>query len=129
MGDLTVNFSMIELACKCGCDLGMLPEHYTSAAWTRMLADLEAIRAEVEEAVFINSGIRCERYNRDVGGVKNSAHLRAAADIRLGYTYGPYRFRLLAAAVKCGVTGIGVAETFIHIDRDTVKPRPAAWTY
>lgn len=45
---------------------------------------LEPLRIEMNEAIFITSGYRCERLNAAVHGSKNSHHLRGmAADITL----------------------------------------------
>jgi uncharacterized protein YcbK (DUF882 family) len=44
---------------------------------------LEPAREKLGGAIIVNSGYRCERHNKAVGGVANSQHLRGeAADIR-----------------------------------------------
>jgi hypothetical protein len=127
------HFGPHEFACQCGCGFGTRPGEVSE----ELLDGLELIRAEVDEGVYVESGARCTDHNQAVGGVPDSAHTPlppdrpgcTAADIRLGYVYGPYRFRLIRAAYNAGFTGIGVARGFIHVDKDNVKPRPAAWTY
>ena len=126
------NFGPVEMACKCGCGYGTRPGEISED----LLDHLELLRVEVGEPIYVESGARCLRHNKAIGGVNGSAHSPlpkrpacTAADIRLGYVYGPYRFRLLGAAYRVGFTGIGIARSFIHVDRDHVKPRPAAWTY
>jgi uncharacterized protein YcbK (DUF882 family) len=43
---------------------------------------LEPAREKLGGPIIVNSGYRCERHNREVGGVANSQHLRGeAADI------------------------------------------------
>jgi hypothetical protein len=44
---------------------------------------LEPAREKLGGPIIVNSGYRCERHNKAVGGVANSQHLRGeAADIR-----------------------------------------------
>ena len=122
MGDLSPHFSRIEFACKCGCGFNSVhPE---------LINMLEQMRMDVNEGIFVTSGCRCPDYNRTVGGVENSAHTRGtAADIRLGYMYGPQKMKLLRAAVRNNALGIGIADNFFHVDTDEELPRPAAWVY
>jgi len=120
---------MFELACKCKCGLGAVKEHYEVHGWPQMLEDLETLRSSVGVPIFVESGLRCEDHNRSVGGVDDSAHMRCAVDVRLGYFRGPNKYHLVECAFELGFTGIGLAKTFAHLDRDTVKARPAIWIY
>ena len=129
MGDLSTNFSMDEFACRDGCGLGTEQEHYDVYGWPQMIDDLETIRSSLGVPIFIESGLRCEAHNRSEGGVDNSAHMRCAVDVRLGYFRGPNKYHLVKCAFELGFTGIGLAKTFAHLDRDTVKARPAIWIY
>lgn len=71
----------------------------------------------------INSGHRCAIWNAVVGGVPNSRHRQIAVDIAIK---GHDRARFIEVAEGLGFTGIGVAKTFIHLDR---RETPARWTY
>ena len=42
---------------------------------------LDDVRAAWKSGIIVNSGFRCKKLNDDVGGVYNSAHLKAAADL------------------------------------------------
>lgn len=73
------NFRIQEFVCQCGCK--MLAE---------VEANIEALVAEVlnpvrelfGKPIYVNSGHRCEVYNRKVGGVPRSQHIVGeAADI------------------------------------------------
>ena len=76
----------------------------------------------------INSGFRCEKHNREIGGEENSAHLRGyAADISA--TTSRQREKLLEALFKADFNRIGIAETFIHADNDPYLPLDVAWLY
>lgn len=126
MGDLSEHFSKSEFACKCGCGFGLNGGDVSPA----LVFLLEAIREDVGGPVRLNSGCRCEKHNKDEGGVEHSVHtLGEAADIQV--EGGRHRFMVLRAASDHGAEGIGVAKTFIHVDvhKGEVKPRPSAWSY
>ena len=88
MGDLTRDFDRREFACKCGCGFdGISPT---------LVALVQEIRDEVGKPVYIESGCRCPRHNKAIGGVRNSAHLAGeAADIRVEGMRSYYLFRLI----------------------------------
>ena len=132
MGDLSENFSMHEFMCPCSyneCKRGTRPTDYVSHGWPEMLKYLEALRAYLGVPIHIESGHRCPEHNSDVGGVDMSAHLRCAVDFNFRHFYGRRKYEAVQFAFNYGITGIGVAKSFIHNDRDTVKERPAVWTY
>lgn len=108
-----------ELACKCG------GKYCDGAYWhcPDFLDALQALREEMAAPIAVTSGHRCGRWNAAVGGAPRSRHLKIAADVRIA---GHDRFKLRDAAVRRGFTGIGLARTFIHLDRRAV---PATWYY
>lgn len=113
------HFSVAELACRCGgrfCE----GEYWHDELF---LDALEALRARADRALIINSGHRCAQWNAAVGGAPRSYHKAIAADISL---IGQDRFALREAAVDIGFTGLGLARTFLHLDRRAVS---ATWTY
>ena len=72
-------FKEKEFACKC---CGQLPP--LARENVKALVDfiLDPVREQLGKPIVVNSGYRCERHNKDVGGVRNSQHLRGeAADI------------------------------------------------
>ena len=77
----------------------------------------------------INSGFRCAKHNKKIGGVPNSAHLRGlAADIAV--PDNETRYKILYGLIKAGFRRIGIAKNFIHTDIDIVtKPYPRVWLY
>ena len=113
------NFSIPELACRCGgrfCD----GEYYHD---TEFLSALEALRKSAGRALIINSGHRCAQWNAAVGGAPRSMHKSIAVDISL---IAQDRHALLAQARGLGFNGIGMARSFLHLDRRAV---PAHWFY
>ncbi len=76
----------------------------------------------------INSGCRCEKYNRRVGGTPKSSHLRGmGADIKA--TSSKKRFAILQALFTVGFSRIGIHKKFIHVDVDPHKPSTVVFIY
>ena len=78
-------FKEKEFACKC---CGQLPLSTSSGQAPRenvkaLVSEvLDPVREKLGMPIVVNSGYRCEKHNKDVGGVKNSQHLKGeAADI------------------------------------------------
>lgn len=123
MGNLSPHFDSSEFACSCGCGYGTREGDVSEA----LLDLLECMREEYGP-IRLTSGCRCAQHNAAVGGVANSAHTRGtAADIFC--SGGRTRRELVDLAVVCAADGIGVAKTFVHVDCDSVLPRPSAWSY
>ncbi|MBD3770972.1 MAG: hypothetical protein IE925_12575 [Rhodobacterales bacterium] len=113
------HFMPAELSCRCG------GRFCAGEYWhdPDFLDALEALRAEAGRPLVVNSGHRCAVWNTYVGGARFSLHRSIAADIALA---GHDRHALLDAAGRLGFTGLGLAKTFLHLDR---RPRPARWFY
>lgn len=76
----------------------------------------------------INSAYRCEKHNAKVGGVPWSAHTRGlAVDIRASGSR--QRFIVAQALMARGLTRIGVASGFVHVDVDKGKDQQVLWLY
>lgn len=144
---LTKNFTVAELACQCECGFGTSPDDYAPG----FLDFLQLVRDIYARPMNPTSCARCSDHNRAVGGVNQSAHLRAAAiDVGAGNGFDRHMISaafLLALVVKAGemtreeaieilakiaeigVGGLGLAKGFVHFDIDTFLPRPSAWGY
>lgn len=119
MGDLTVNFSVEEFDCPC-CGKNLID-------WS-FVHKLQKARDIAKTAFVINSGWRCEKHNREVGGAENSSHLRGhAADIQASTSVK--RYVLVVALLEAGFERIGVAKTFVHVDSDPAKSQGVMWLY
>lgn len=106
---LTKNFTDDEFNCPC-CGEGYVDYPF--------LLKLQQAREIANAPFHINSGWRCEKHNKEVGGVENSSHLNGtAADIKVS---GPRsRWRIVSSLIHAGFTRIGIKETFIHVDSDS----------
>lgn len=65
------NFKKSEFTCKCGCGLNL--EYY------EVVKIADDIRNEWHLPVIVTSGTRCQKHNKEVGGVANSRHLKGKA--------------------------------------------------
>ena len=76
----SAHFKRVEFACECGgryCN--GYPGGNTSA---KLLGILESLRSYYGKPITVTSGQRCPTYNRQIGGISNSAHIYGkAADI------------------------------------------------
>lgn len=84
---------------------------------------LETIREHFDKPVYINSAYRNPAYNAMVGGAKHSMHMYGmAADIHInGVT--PKQIAEYANTLMPDRGGIGIYNSFCHIDVRTTKAR------
>lgn len=106
---LTKNFKLSEFACKhCG----------------RIMIDMELINVLQKMRdrlgkINVEIGYRCPPFNEavcknDPKASKNSYHMYGkAADLHLNH---PYNEALRTIAEECGALGVGLYDTFIHVD-------------
>ena len=72
-------FKEKEFACKC---CGELPPLARANVEALVREVLDPVREQLGKAIIVNSGYRCPKHNKDVGGVRSSQHLKGeAADI------------------------------------------------
>lgn len=104
-------FKRKEFACKCGtCG--------TCTVDAELLAVLDDLREFCGSAVVVNSGHRCEKYNKNVGGAPGSKHKQGlAADVRCAAVSTQKMYDYLCNKYP-GKYGIGRYEKqgFVHVD-------------
>ena len=123
----------IEFNCPCCCK-NEINESF--------LASLTDAREYCRIPMLINSGYRCEKHNKKVGGkvgdkakgIQASTHtVGAAADIHC--TESRQRALILCGLLEAGFSRIGIAKTFIHVDMadrlegDDKKVEAVFWLY
>ena len=115
----------IEFNCPC-CGKNEMNESF--------LGTLTDAREYCRTPFMINSGYRCEKHNKKVGGKPNSTHtVGAAADIHC--TESRQRALILCGLLEAGFSRIGIAKTFIHVDMadrlegDDQKVEAVFWLY
>lgn len=113
---LTKNFTVKEFACNDGSDTVLIDSNLVDI--------LQKIRDHVKKPVHINSAYRTPSHNKKVGGSPKSQHVDGrAADIRID---GETPERVAKIAEYYGADGIGLYDTFTHIDTRGYKSR---WDY
>ena len=108
---LSEHLTTEECACRCGCgDDRPEPE---------LVQMFETVRHALgDEPITPNSVIRCEAYNRSVGGDRRSWHMRGQA-MDFPALSKAERFQIGAAAIGAGATDIGVYDWGVHVAVNT----------
>jgi len=87
---------------------------------------LNKIREGLGKPMTVNSGYRCKKHNKKVGGKDNSAHRRGtAADIECTNSHD--RFIIKKLAYEAGFKRLKPYPTFIHLDVDMELPQEVMW--
>jgi len=115
-------FPKHETECRCGCGGDIADDWRTT---------LNNIRVMVGEPMPVNSGFRCEAYDKSIGG-KGVHPTGFASDIGCS---GKLAHKILKAAMFYNVKGIGIKQKgehgkrFIHLDNTNGTTRPWVWSY
>ena len=74
------HFKIEEFRCRCCGGLPPLARANIEALVTEVL---DPVRERLGRPIVVNSGYRCPKHNKEVGGVSNSQHMKGeAADVR-----------------------------------------------
>lgn len=107
-GRLAEHFRAEELACGCDRD-----ECRTVVVHWALIRLLERMRRQIEQPLYVSSGYRCPRHNKDVGGAPESLHLAGmAADVQASTSIE----HLAKVAEAVGAGGIGLYPRHLHVD-------------
>lgn len=99
------NFTPQEIACKGTGELLLVPY---------AMDCLQRLREIIKKPLYINSAYRSPLHNARIGGAPRSRHKAGDAfDISLR---NHYKEDLHKAALQAGFQGIGIYNSFIHID-------------
>lgn len=114
-------FSAAEFArCTPSCKLSQMDENF--------LRVLDRIRETAGIPLVLNCAYRSVAWDKAKGRSGNSAHTRGkAVDIRCNAS--ATRWKIVRAAITCGIRRIGIGETFVHIDNDDTLPQGVIWHY
>lgn len=89
---------------------------------------LDKVREDAGIPLVINCAYRSKEWDKRRGRSGNSSHCRGkAVDIRCNDSSN--RFKIIEAAIKNGITRIGVGKTYIHLDNDDSLPQGVVWHY
>ena len=82
------------------------------------LALMDRVREKAGIPLVMNCAYRSREWDLAKGRSGNSAHTRGKAmDIRCFSS--ATRFKIVKAALECGITLIGIGKTFVHLDNDS----------
>lgn len=114
---LSKHFKRGEFACNCGCGFMTVDQE--------MLPILEDVR-EVFGAkpIKVNSGCRCNYWNKWVGGADKSRHLWAMATDFWIPGVKPSKIAAYLREKYPDRYGIGEYDSFVHVD---LRPKPTRW--
>lgn len=119
---LTANFTLSEFESQDGA-----PTPLEALQNLQQLANnLQVLRDHINKPININSGYRSPSHNKNVGGSKNSYHMKGmAADIVVnGMRPSEVGATLISLTIEGKITkgGLGIYSTFVHYDiRGTFK--------
>lgn len=109
------HFKLSEFDCKCGCGLNNMD--------LKILLMIDVARTIAKVPFIVNSGSRCKKHNEDIGGLKNSTHLKGlAVDIKCDNDV--IRHKIIGALLIAGFKRILIYKNFIHIDIDLDRKNP-----
>lgn len=92
------------------------------------LALLDEVRERAGIPMVLNCAYRSSEWDVAKGRTGNSSHTRGiAVDVRT--TNSTQRFKIVKAALECGVPRIGIGATFIHLDADRGQTCGVMWDY
>ena len=99
MGDLSKNFSRLEVQCPCGCGANKIS--------SVLIEKLQKVRNIIGTSIIITSGVRCEFYNASIKASPISSHIPD------GYGIGN-AVDIACTTSKCRYELIQVAQKFFN---------------
>ena len=112
---LSKNFKVSEFKCNDGSDTVLISD--------KLVGLLQNIRNHFGVAVVINSGYRTSTYNKKVGGATNSQHVKGTAADIVVKGVDPLTVGQYVEYIMPDHGGIGVYQTFTHVDVRTSRSR------
>jgi len=128
MGDLSKNFSKLEVQCPCGCGANKIS--------SVLIEKLQKVRNITGIPIIITSGVRCEFYNTSIKASMNSSHIPDEHGIGnavdIACTNSKDRYEIVQVVQKffnrIGIFG-GSYGGFVHLDVDRSKVQEVMWLY
>lgn len=89
--------------------------------------NLQVLRDYLNEPIHINSGYRSPEYNKKIGGVTNSQHMKGkASDITVGSLTPHQLYDVIESLISQGKMmqgGLGLYPSFVHYDVRGIRAR------
>lgn len=94
----------------------------------RFLAQLDQVREVAGIPMVLNSAYRSPEWELKHGRAGSSAHCQGrAVDVRCNSYRN--RFRIVRAALACGIRRIGIGKSYVHLDASTTHQQDVIWDY
>lgn len=91
-----------------------------------LCAMLDWARGRAGVPFIITCGVRTPEQNDQVGGVKDSSHIRGlAVDLACSDSFS--RYKMVQSLLLAGFKRMGIYDKHIHVDRDTTLPEQVCW--
>jgi len=123
MAKITTNFTLEEFNCKDG---STMPNDVMINI-IKLAKNLQVLRDAIGKTIIINSAYRSPDYNKKIGGVKDSQHLKGnASDITVKGMTPKEVAKIIEGLIANGKMqqgGIGIYPNFVHYDIRGVKAR------
>ena len=128
MGDLSKNFSKLEIMCPCSCGADKIS--------SILIEKLQKVRNIIGRPIVITSGVRCEFYNASIKASMNSSHLPdehgVGQAVDIACLNSKDRYELVEVAQKF-FRRVGISQGsyggFVHLDVDRSKVQEVMWLY
>lgn len=92
------------------------------------LAKLDQLREKADIPLVLNSAYRSPAWEIRQGRTGTGAHtLGLAVDIRCNTSQN--RYKIVRAAIECGITRIGIGKTYVHLDASRDHAQEVIWHY
>lgn len=89
---------------------------------------LDRVREAAGIPLVLNSAYRSPAYEKKKGRTGTSSHCEGkAVDVRCNASTN--RYKILKAAMECGIRRIGVGKTYIHLDSSETHAQDVIWHY
>lgn len=92
------------------------------------LKRLDTLREIAGIPIRLNSAYRSPEWDKSKGRTGKGVHTRGCA-FDLSCWRSDDRWRIVHAAMAAGFHRIGIADTFVHVDCDTLCTEPRIWLY
>jgi uncharacterized protein YcbK (DUF882 family) len=116
------HFTPAEFICRCGrpeCDALLEPT-------LRLVVSLDRMREFYGSPIIVESGLRCPFWNARQGGEDDSEHLTGeGADLRCRSSRE--RWAMLSAALRAGITRVGIYGRHIHVGTSARQASHVVW--
>ena len=89
---------------------------------------LDKVREAAGIPLVLNSAYRSVAHEKKMGRNGTSSHTKGlAVDIRCNTSAN--RYKIVTAALSCGIRRIGIGKTYVHLDADPEKAQDVIWDY